>query len=243
MLYIMAEENIDYGESEVETTVVSSNYAKIDDLVLIGQQIYQDVLDYSASQKDKKVHKTLQAKTAKEYTDILSRLLTRHKPLSTRKEIVPKEDDDEVDLNSTEYRVLVKNLQEKYKDFNTSFPIFIRWTVQTGEFDTGALREFLRKHATSKLRTMDDFLMLQTKYVTYLYKARHPHWNTSEIVRLADQLMTALIKEEKEFKKVSKEVEAEMKETEAENAKFLREKLLQLLRIKGHTTIIAASPQ
>lgn len=223
----MEEENVDYGEADVETTIVSSKHATIEELVRIGQEIYQKVLDFSAARKVKKEHKPL---TVKHYTDKLSRLMSRHKPLSTKKEIVEYEDDDEIDLNSSDYQTLVKSLQYEYKDFNASFPIFIRWTAQTGDFDPDALREFCRKHAKTGLKTMEDFLSLQTKYVTYLYKAKHPHWNTSEIVRLADQLMTALIKEEKEFKEVTKEVEKELEEKKKTTTEWQRQELLAYAR-------------
>jgi len=233
------EPNVEYGESQVETTIVSSNYATIEQLVQMGTDIYNEIKQYCKTHKfddteiedyDKKVPITINETDSDEVKKIskLNLLISRlDKTKELKRKPKVKKSPEEIPIDDKdEYRKVVKELQTKYKDFNASFPIFIRWTVQTLDFDAGALREFLRKHAQSKLRTMEDFLELQTKYVVYLYKAKHPHWNTNTVADLGVRLMTALIKEEKEFKDVSKEVEAEMKEDE----KMRREHIKDVLR-------------
>jgi len=109
--------------------------------------------------------------------------------------------------DTDEYTRVVKDLQQRYKEFNTSFPIFIRWTVQTGDYSRVAFKKFLEKYATFPLRTMEDFLSLQRDYVVYLYKEKNPHWDTARVNAMSSSLINELIKEEKKFKKVSEEVD------------------------------------
>jgi len=111
-----------------------------------------------------------------------------------------------------EYTFLVKRLQNDYKDFNASFPVFIRWTVQTGEFDRGALEKFLKKHAITRLRTMEDFLDLQVDYVGFIFEAKHKHYDTAKRDRLKATMRKALSKEQSDFKKTGETVEKDMKE-------------------------------
>jgi len=216
-------ENVEYGEAQVETNIVSANYATLENLVEIGTQIYKEVLNYCKKDEKKPEKPKIHEEVSK-----LSRLISRHHIVEKKPKV--KREEETIDLESTEYRKVVSMLQKKYKDFNTSFPIFIRWTVQTGDFDASALREFLRKHASTGLKSMEDFLQLQTKYVVYLYQAKHPHWDTRKVVELGSQLMEALIKEEKEFKEVADEVEKEMEADKKAATLFMREKIIQLLK-------------
>jgi hypothetical protein len=216
-------ENVEYGEAQVETNIVSANYATLENLVEIGTQIYKEILNYCKKDEKKPEKPKIQEEVSK-----LSRLISRHHVVEKKPKV--KHEEETIDLESTEYRKVVSMLQKKYKDFNTSFPIFIRWTVQTGDFDASALREFLRKHASTGLKSMEDFLQLQTKYVVYLYQAKHPHWDTRKVVELGSQLMEALIKEEKEFKEAADEVEKEMEADKKAATLFMREKIIQLLK-------------
>ena len=244
----MSESNVDYGESQVETTIVSSNYATIEQLVQMGIEIFKEIKQYCKTHKfddeeivkeenyEVKIPNVIQPEESAEIKKIskLNLLISRYGKEPKRKIKKPVNEDIPID-DKDEYRKVVKELQYKYKDFNASFPIFIRWTVQTLDFDADALREFLRKHSQSKLRTMEDFLELQTKYVVYLYKAKHPHWNTTTVTDLGVRLMQALIKEEKEFKDVSKEVDAEMKEDEKMRRDRIKQTLYEIYKTKKET--------
>ena len=159
----------------------------------------------------------------------LSRLLSRYAKEPTRKKKTAPEPEEIAVSDKDEYRDLVRTLQNKYKDFNASFPIFIRWTVQTGEYSPNALRSFLRKHAQTRLKSMEDFLQLQVNYVKYIFMEKNKHYNTDRLHRLAEDLMRALLKEEKEFKDVSKEVEADMEKYKKEQIEDMRRRIREHL--------------
>ena len=138
-----------------------------------------------------------------------------------------KHENETIDLDNEDYKRLVRMLQEKYKDFNASFPIFIRWTVQTGDFYPGALRKFLAVHAATRLKDMEEFLRLQTKYAVYTYKEKYPHWDTSRVAQMSSDIMKSLMKEDKEFKEVNEEVKKDMEEDQKMRNAYMKEKMLE----------------
>ena len=225
--------NVDYAETPVETTIISNSSATIDELVSIGRSIYKDIMDYCTEKRGVKEIKRV-AISLEDCTNRFERLglISRDKlerPHKPKKVESIYDETNWEELEKDEYTKLVKRLQEKYKDFNASFPVFIRWTVQTGDFHEKALRRYLNDFAKSTLKTENDFFELQRNYVVYLYRALNPHWDTDRVRRLSSDIMNALTREKKEMKEIADEVEKEMDEKAIEIRKFKREALRQYL--------------
>ena len=223
--------NVEYGESQVETNIFSSAYATIDDLLDISEQIYKDVLKYYRLKGWKSEHEkntTLEALHHKlSFTKIgnvmlqskKSKTLTPIAP-STKKSISPISSLEHNDKQD-EYSDVVRKLQQEYKDFNITFPIFIRCTVQTGDYNKKAMRAFLEKHSRTRMQSMTDFLELQKDYVIYLYRETHPHWNPKDVIRMSQNILDALHREHKEFKDMADEVDKDFKEYELKQRKHI----------------------
>jgi hypothetical protein len=105
---------------------------------------------------------------------------------------------------------LLERLQEKYKDFQTSFPIVLRWMVQRREFTEKAFRRYLVKHASAKMDKREEFLELQAEYVIMLYRDTHPHANEEVVRRYRLEVNRHLKAEDKTFMDVSEEVEKDL---------------------------------
>ena len=225
--------NVDYAETPVETTILSNSSATIDELVDIGRSIHRDIMDYCKEKRGVKEIKRVAISLEDchnrfERLGLISRDKLDRRPKPKKTDSVYDETNWE-ELEKDEYTSLVKRLQEKYKDFNASFPVFIRWTVQTGDFHEKALRHYLTDFSKAKLKTETDFFELQRNYVVYLYRALNPHWDTERVKRLSSDIMDALVKEKKEMKDIADEVEKEMDEKAVEIRKFKREALYQYL--------------
>lgn len=107
---------------------------------------------------------------------------------------------------------LLEKFQNKYTDFNQSFPIVLRWMVQRREFEAGAFHKFLLKHAHAKLDTREAFLELQGEYLVLLYCATHPRYDKGFVKKYRDAVVKQLIDEDKEFTETQKQVDIEFEE-------------------------------
>ena len=125
---------------------------------------------------------------------------------------------------------LLAKLQNKYTDFNQSFPIVLRWMVQRRQFEDSAFHKFLLKHAHAKLDTRESFLELQGEYLVLLYCATNPRYDNGFIKKYRASIVKQLIDEDKEFTETQKQVDAEFekkaKEFDADRRKRLHEFLL-----------------
>lgn len=245
------EVNYDYGEAPVETQVLSANYGTIDQLVKIGEEIYKKIIDFSKEKRrelkpaqtqlqlppppveiiptkmDSSNDETTELDREMRKLERLNMIIQRRQNFRKRsktREKVEKVDED-IDLEDTNYKEIVRKLQEEYKDFNISFPIFIRWTAQTGDFYPNALRKFLALHAATRLKDMEEFLRLQTKYAVYTYKEKYPHWDTAKVIKMSSDIMKALMKEDKEFKEVNEEVKKDMEADQKIRTEYMMSKL------------------
>lgn len=216
--------NVIRSEVPVNCASITQNSATVDELIDMAVEIYKEIIDYCDPKRTKKVPKDAKELNGK---TLLSRFNDR---VVVHTE--SRDEDDYIAPTNEEYKGLVKYLQDKYRDFNASFPIFIRWTVQTGEFNEVAFRKFLNKYSRQKMKSMDDFLELQTDYVLMLYKEKHPHYNQSRLQQLHVDMMKSLIKEHKDFKDVAKDVDKEMEEQKKKNIAHIREQMFQLLNTK-----------
>jgi len=114
------------------------------------------------------------------------------------------EDDDEG--NDT----LLETLQGDFKDFNTSFPLILRWMVQMRKFSPAALKKYLMKHSATKLDTRESFLELQAEYLVLLYREEHRHPDENFVKRYRTNLVKTLLEEDKAFADMQKQVEEDL---------------------------------
>ena len=105
---------------------------------------------------------------------------------------------------------LLEQVQKEFHDFNTSFPLVVRWAVQLRKFSPAALEKYLRLHATADLSSREGFLRLQAEYLVALYRednVRHHDEKAVKAYRTA--IVKQLIDEDEAFQKLQKEAEAE----------------------------------
>ncbi len=124
---------------------------------------------------------------------------------------------------------LLNFIQDKYKDFTTSFPLVIRWMVQMKQFNVEALRKWLLKHGTAQLKTRTDFLELQADYLVLLYRETHSHPDEKFMKNYRASIIEELLKEDKEFIEVQKQIEDEMEKSDEEFNVARRKQLFEYL--------------
>lgn len=152
-------------------------------------------------------------------------------------------------LDHTGNDSLLKKLQESHKDFSTSFPIVVRWTVQARQFSSDAFRNFLlyyQKNANggypSVFPTREKFLEVQSEYLVYLYKSCHPRLTADQIRRYRQTVVTQLMEEDREFTKIHEDVDEDMKKLAREADQKRRTALYEyILRQRTQKEAPAAS--
>ena len=123
---------------------------------------------------------------------------------------------------------LLKVLQDKYADFNNGFPIILRWMVQMRKYDRDAFKKYLMKHSTAELKTREDFLILQAEYLVFMFRNENKHIAENKIKEYRDYIIKMLLDEDKEFVKITKEVEKQFELDKKEKI----EKIYNLLNKK-----------
>jgi predicted RNase H-like HicB family nuclease len=134
--------------------------------------------------------------------------------------------------NETNKEELLKSIQYEYSDFNISFPIVLKWMVLLGKFNMKAFKKYLEKHINTKCKTREDFLSLQAEYLVILYKTETPHASEKTIRDYRTQITKILIKEDKEFVEIQKEVDDEFNEKEKKADQERRQKIFEMLTKK-----------
>ena len=135
---------------------------------------------------------------------------------------VAKEDDKGNDA-------LLEQLQAEFKDFNTSFPLVLRWMVQMRQFNAEALKKYLLMHASAKLDTREGFLKLQAEYLVLLYRETHRHPDEGFVRRYRESLVRQLLEEDKSFLKMQKQVEDDLAKQAVDYDIDRRQRLYQYL--------------
>jgi hypothetical protein len=135
---------------------------------------------------------------------------------------------DPADAAATD--ALLSDVQTKFKDFSTSFPLVVRWAVQLREFSAKALRTFLMKHASATLDSRESFLRLQAEYPALLFRERGRHPAESAVNEYRETVVQALLKEDAEFTEIQREVEAEVARLDATAAADRRRRLVELVQ-------------
>ena len=123
-------------------------------------------------------------------------------------------------------------LQTKYNDFNSSFPLILRWMVQMRKYNELVFRKYLMKHSTTKLDTRESFLILQAEYLVLMYRHENKKINKTSIQSYREFIIKTLLDEDKEFMEIQEDVEKEMEKTKKENDNARRKKLFEIIMEK-----------
>jgi hypothetical protein len=124
---------------------------------------------------------------------------------------------------------LLEKIQAENKDFNTSFPIVIRWMVQMRRFSSAAFEKYLMKHATAKLDTRRSFLELQAEYLVYVWREDHRNPDEKVVRRYRDSIVEQLLEEDKAFLELQKQVSEEVANQAEKIGQARRAQLLEFL--------------
>jgi hypothetical protein len=124
---------------------------------------------------------------------------------------------------------LLSTLQNRFREFNASFPLVMRWMVQMRQFKVAALHKYLIKHGTADLSSRENFLDLQAEYLVLLYREAHPRADQSFVRRYRASIIAQLRKEDAEFMDMNKTVEEEIKARQAEVDTARRDELYAFL--------------
>lgn len=156
-----------------------------------------------------------QRATPDELVELATRIWRQHK----LKDPMPEEKADE----------LLAELQAEYKDFNTSFPLVLRWMVQMHQYSPKVFRQWLDRFARATNDSREGFLTLQAEYLVMLYRELHPHTNDGRLREYRQALVKQLLDEDKEFTRIRGEVEADMAKQEAAQDAERRQALYAML--------------
>ena len=118
---------------------------------------------------------------------------------------------------------LLEDLQKEYKDFAQAFPLVLRWMVQMRQFKSTIFKKYLQKVASAKISNREEYLDLQAEYLVMMYRYKNSHIEEHKVQEYRRNLIQSLIDEDKLFKEIQKEVEAQMK-IEAKEANEERKK-------------------
>ena len=125
---------------------------------------------------------------------------------------------------------LLRELQDRHRDFGQSFPLVLRWMVQVRSYHPRAFEKYLAKHAGLRLGSREEFLRLQAEYLVCLFREKTAHADERAVKQYRESVVQALMAEDKEFMRVSEAVEAEMaaqaRDVDRERRRALYEALL-----------------
>ena len=128
---------------------------------------------------------------------------------------------------------LLELLQIEYKDFSQSFPLVLRWMVQMRQFKVSIFEKYLKKFSAAKVSNREEFLDLQAEYLVMMYRYKNSHIEEHKVQEYRKNIIQSLIDEDKMFKEIQKEVEAQMKlEDNAINEERKKKIYTQLMNLK-----------
>ena len=121
--------------------------------------------------------------------------------------------------SNDKFDVLLKNVQFKYKDFADSYPIILRWMVQSKEFDAIAFTKFVKRISVRDhlmWKSASDFIEAQASYLVDLHtinqrrQGKHP--GPVDIASYRTWIVSVLEKEHREFREACTEADKRVKE-------------------------------
>jgi hypothetical protein len=128
---------------------------------------------------------------------------------------------------------LLEEIQEEFKDFNTSFPLVVRWMVQLRKYRVKAFKKYLINHvAKADLSTKEKFLELQAEYPVLVAKEENPRRDSNFIREYRASIVKQLLEEDKLFMEMQKKVEEDFEKDAEKYDQERRQKLYSYLLSK-----------
>lgn len=124
---------------------------------------------------------------------------------------------------------LLGQLQLEFKDFNSSFPLVLRWMVQMRKFNTKVFEKYLLKHASAKLSTREEFLELQAEYLVLLFREESNHPDESVVKKYRAAIVKDLLAEDKKFIELHEQVEKDIEVQDSKNDVDRRKRLYEFI--------------
>ena len=108
--------------------------------------------------------------------------------------------------------MLLNIMQTEYNEFFLSFPLVLRWMVEVNQFKITAFKRYLEIFLDSEIKSKEEFLKLQGKYLVILYKELNPTLPDEKILLYEEEINGLLVLEDETFKQMEKEALEEIKE-------------------------------
>ena len=129
---------------------------------------------------------------------------------------------------------LLEEIQTEFHDFNTSFPLVVRWAVQLHKFSSSAFEKYLRLHASADLSSRESFLKLQAEYLVLLFREENArHHDEKAVQAYRNEIIKRLLEEDKAFQELRAEAEAEAAQQAAAVNSQRRQKLFEFLSARS----------
>lgn len=125
--------------------------------------------------------------------------------------------------------MLLNVMQVEYNEFFLSFPLVLRWMVEVNQFKVTAFRRYLEIFLDSEIKTKEDFLKLQGKYLVILYKELNPAASEEKVKNYEEEINGLLMLEDETFKEIEKEALEEIKEESKQASKEKKERLYNMI--------------
>jgi hypothetical protein len=125
---------------------------------------------------------------------------------------------------------LAGELQAKYKDFATTYPIVFQWMVHLREFSAGVFKKFIVRHTKAMYKTRKEFLEKQAEYVMMNYKKTNPRASTKQISRRRALVVKSLEEDDERFQNAVEEAKEVVAEIDSANSARRRKEILAWAR-------------
>jgi hypothetical protein len=125
---------------------------------------------------------------------------------------------------------LHSELIREHRDFATAYPVVIRLMVYEQFFVESVLRKYFKFISANPWKCKKEYLERQADYLVYVMKYRYPKATQHEIYEYRTNAVKSLLKEDKEFEEVSKQVTQKMNEEMEAGKDARRRALIEALR-------------
>lgn len=130
-------------------------------------------------------------------------------------------DSDKIDL-------FLEDLQSKYIDFATSFPIVLKWMVQLRKYNKDVFRKHLLSIGTNPIKSTDDFIEKQSTYIANIEKQYNPNHNDKEY-KVRKKMAYDTLKAE--FDNIEKEEKKKAEENESLKDEIKKEQIAEIIKL------------
>ena len=101
--------------------------------------------------------------------------------------------------------------------------------VEVNQFKITAFKRYLEIFLDSEIKSKEEFLKLQGKYLVILYKELNPSFSEEKILLYEEEINSLLVLEDETFKQMEKEALEEIKEESKKASNEKKEQLYNML--------------